>query len=948
MSGQDNSVENFAQEPLAEGPLIKYTPGGTAAGRALDSGLPPARAQLGGGEFWGQLVQPGNFNLDNTGGGGSVDDPDPVVDDTPQIDPPEVDHVDYEYKPVDWQYGDLIQDYEPIAGYRGYDYTTDALYTPEYGGSYGLSSGRGASDRPIDRPTKDPVTGDPKKEVPDWFWKQPEDVGPWKTEYDFDTKTPLFPRMNEWLTRNKGKTEQDFRNEQKAFEFYKQEYYDKNNRVLTKGLTNGMVEIEKLIDSVIGPRAADQRPSKEAYAKSPILKYTDKFKQAFDGLSAETIQLWETRGIAADASGKLPFGPELSGKNVQDLMKNVGTSLANFTKIIQGKGEDVQALKQLDPQKYGQLQVLAIINAAALVNAYGPYGLIPSGLSTIGSDLASAINGSLAKQPEFAGNPVQDLLHGTVWIGGKAAQLAYNKTLGSFFPKTQIKDKASIVDAAKIKLKTGDWSKQLFEYSSPKRTTGMTITYNPPKPVEGPKREFRNLSPLDPTKVDVPPTTFIQPGKPVNTGADDKREDIRDDERRIETGGGGPITRVPSDNVPIPSDPRDTPPRTTGPLGMPPTGRETFPKGQRVLGTETTGEPAEFPYKPRNPKLKPIDTKTTLGEDELNELNKLGIVEQRQSDWESQNLVGNADDYNNLNAGGWIEHGNKPYIHTEQQDDSGTQIQIADLDEQLRRLEAEGLMDEANEVRFKISELEGKLQQGAKETKIPSPLQLYLNGTGTAEEATTEFQGYLEQVQNQEDVSNIMGQVDHEQNMQDLTNKVYEASLANQAARDEFNKKRQEEASEQNKATGEAAEKSREETKEYIKQAEESGKRIMQGVKDSLKKDRARLQELGIISKEQGDFMDAIVASGGLRVEYDGEDGSIRPTKDKQGRVRGYIYLSPEEAEFVDNEKGGFLDWRDPEDYEGKGGDTTGPGGGLKAERGIEFKDVFYPSNLDE
>jgi Skp family chaperone for outer membrane proteins len=912
MSGQDNSVENFAQEPLAEGPLIKYTPGGTAAGRALDSGLPPARAQLGGGEFWGQLVQPGNFNLDTTGGGGgggSVDDP--IVDDTEGLVEEDEqfwedqnkfhDDMAYEYKPVDWEYGDLIQDYEPIAGYRGYDYTTDALYTPEFGGSYGLSAGRGASDRPIDRPTKDPITGDPKKEVPTWLWKQPEDVGPWKKEYDFDTKTPLFPRMNEWLTRNKGKTEQDFRNEQKAFYEYKQEYYDKNNRVLTKGLTNGMVEIEKLIDSVIGPRAADQRPTKEAYAKSPILKYTDKFKQAFDGLSAETIQLWETRGIAADPSGKLPFGPELSGKNVQALMKNVGTSLANFTKIIQGKGEEVQALKQLDPQKYGQLQVLAIINAAALVNAYGPYGLIPSGLSTIGSDLASAINGSLAKQPEFAGNPVQDLLHGTVWIGGKAAQLAYNKTLGSFFPKTQIKDKASIIDSAKTNLKTGEWSKQLFEYRAPKRTTGMTITYNPPKPVEGPQPE-RTTKPLG-----MPPKgreTFPEPQ-----------------------------TKLP--------------PRTTTPMG-PAEGRGTFPEpppqvvGSETLTTtpvgqtvETTGEPAEFPYKPRGPRLKPTDTKTTLGEDELNELNKLGIVEQRQSDWESQNLVGNADDYNNLNAGGWIEHGNKPYIHTEQQDDSGTQIQIADLDEQLRRLENEGLMGEANEVRFKIIELEGKLQQGAKETKIPSPLQLYLNGTGTAEEATTEFQGYLEQVQNQEDVSNIMGQVDHEQNMQDLTNKVYEASLANQAARDEFNKKRQEEASEQNKATGEAAEKSREETKEYIKQAEESGKRIMQGVKDSLKKDRARLQELGIISKEQGDFMDAIVASGGLRVEYDGEDGSIRPTKDKQGRVRGYIYISPDDAEYIDNKKGGFLDWRDPEDYEGKGGDTTGPGGNTELERGI-------------
>ena len=110
MSGQDNSVENFAQEPLAEGPLIKYTPGGTAAGRALDSGLPPARAQLGGGEFWGQLVQPGNFNLDNTGGGntgggGSVDDGGLTDEQTGAIIDDENKYLDtlgpVDYKPVD-------------------------------------------------------------------------------------------------------------------------------------------------------------------------------------------------------------------------------------------------------------------------------------------------------------------------------------------------------------------------------------------------------------------------------------------------------------------------------------------------------------------------------------------------------------------------------------------------------------------------------------------------------------------------------------------------------------------------------------------------------------------------------------------------------------------------------------------------------------------------------
>ena len=61
---ETNIVKEFAETPdtafgkVAEGPLIKYNPGGFAQFRAETTGLPPARAQFGDQEFWGQLVTP--------------------------------------------------------------------------------------------------------------------------------------------------------------------------------------------------------------------------------------------------------------------------------------------------------------------------------------------------------------------------------------------------------------------------------------------------------------------------------------------------------------------------------------------------------------------------------------------------------------------------------------------------------------------------------------------------------------------------------------------------------------------------------------------------------------------------------------------------------------------------------------------------------------------------
>ena len=67
---ETNIVKEFAETPdtafgkVAEGPLIKYNPGGFAQFRAETTGLPPARAQFGNEEFWGQLVTPTTTKLD--------------------------------------------------------------------------------------------------------------------------------------------------------------------------------------------------------------------------------------------------------------------------------------------------------------------------------------------------------------------------------------------------------------------------------------------------------------------------------------------------------------------------------------------------------------------------------------------------------------------------------------------------------------------------------------------------------------------------------------------------------------------------------------------------------------------------------------------------------------------------------------------------------------------
>lgn len=705
MSGQDNPVKNFAQEPLAEGPLIKYTPGGTAAGRVLDTGLPPARAQLGGGEFWGQLVQPGKFTLDDTGGttGGSGGGPivdDPIVDDTEGLVEEDEqfwkdqnkfhDDMAYEYKPIDWEFNqDLLQDVESYLGKKFYPETSDHAYG--WGLPVRVEEGplteadtiaREKAFRFYDYPGVRDTSILPKEVGlgKEWLYQYPG----WSKTISFGGDLPttgeiLFPKLNEWLTSNQGKTVEDYQ-KAKDFHFYKHKYYNENNKSAIKAITGVFTEAQKFIEAAVGIRTPDLKPLQKKYAKNPIYRTSKSIEETMQGVSDAQIYLWQTKGIAADPSGKQPFGPSVTPENLQKLLQNAGTSLANSVRIIQGKDEEVKALKKLDPQKYGELQVLAIMNAAALVNAYGPYGLLPQGIVTVGQDFISAINGSIANRPELAGNPVQDILHSTMWIGGKAVQLTFNNTLGAIFPKTKIKNKPSIIASAQKNLKM-NWGEQLGSPELTTRKTGITLTYDPnrKKPVvEGPKREFKNLSPLD------PPTTFIQPGKPI---ADDEfqyvegRDDKRDDKRRIETGGGGPITRVPSDNVPIPSDPRDVGVnRGQGQLIPEYKGDPIPQRGKDEEGVVTgtferpiTGTPVEYtepdtvtPSDPRDPGYE--DDKgqeyiqiAELDEDTLKRLTDLVVIEDRTNQIKEGTFDDATREAFTKSAINWLDHGLNPY-----------------------------------------------------------------------------------------------------------------------------------------------------------------------------------------------------------------------------------------------------------------------------------------------
>ena len=434
MPTESNIVQEFAEGPtpdtvdafgkVAEGPLIKYNPGGFAQFRAETTGLPPARAQFGDQEFWGQLVTPTTTKLDTvpTGpkdpidpdgtGGLSNDQIDAIVKESDDANKEledwyrrssSDDLVDFDKYRLDIPDPKINWDTSDI-GYTGYDYRKD----PDFLEGDLISADR--NFEPIQIPLGPggggpiglaPRTPQPKQDrprisiTPKGIPKPEKDLPPVKGTSK--NTTGIFKPT---LGDKAAQTLQDIFSAT-----------EKPARILF-GKTRYDAE---------GPLRKDERQTFDTLKK---------FKDWSDGLTEEQFKLWETKGIPSETTGRAPVGPKY------------GKMLADFGRILKNE-------ENIRTQEYGDLQLLAALNTAALISQYGAIGGAIPVLVTASDDIMSGMNNMFAKSPELAGNPIQDFVHGTTWVLGKTLQKTYNNTIGQVLPKikdTRIKDKLGNID----------------------------------------------------------------------------------------------------------------------------------------------------------------------------------------------------------------------------------------------------------------------------------------------------------------------------------------------------------------------------------------------------------------------------------------------------------------------------------------------------------------------
>ena len=415
MPTESNIVQEFAEGPtpdtvdafgkVAEGPLIKYNPGGFAQFRAETTGLPPARAQFGDQEFWGQLVTPTTTKPTTeppvkppTEPPTQIPPDTVVVDEEPIFNTPNY-TVDLPEQRIDIPIPEIRWDTSDI-GYTGYDPKDD----PDFLEGDLISADRNFT--PYTTPVTDPApltprTIQPKQDrprisiTPKGIPKPEKDLPPAKATPK--NTTGIFKPT---LGDKAAQTLQDIFSAT-----------EKPARILF-GKTRYDAE---------GPLRKDERQTFDTLKK---------FKDWSDGLTEEQFKLWETKGIPSETTGRAPVGPKY------------GKMLADFGRILKNE-------ENIRTQEYGDLQLLAALNTAALISQYGAIGGAIPVLVTASDDIMSGMNNMFAKSPELAGNPIQDFVHGTTWVLGKTLQKTYNNTIGQVLPKikdTRIKDKLGNID----------------------------------------------------------------------------------------------------------------------------------------------------------------------------------------------------------------------------------------------------------------------------------------------------------------------------------------------------------------------------------------------------------------------------------------------------------------------------------------------------------------------
>jgi len=413
MPTESNIVQEFAEGPtpdtvdafgkVAEGPLIKYNPGGFAQFRAETTGLPPARAQFGDQEFWGQLVTPTTTKPTTeppvkppTEPPTQIPPDTVVVDEEPIFNTPNY-TVDLPEQRIDIPIPEIRWDTSDI-GYTGYDPKDD----PDFLEGDLISADRNFT--PYTTPVTDPAPLTPRT-------TQPKQDRPRISITPRGIPKPDLPPAKATPKNTTG--------------IFKPTLGDKAAQTLQDIFSAtekpARILFGKTRYDAEGPLRKDERQTFDTLKK---------FKDWSDGLTEEQFKLWETKGIPSETTGRAPVGPKY------------GKMLADFGRILKNE-------ENIRTQEYGDLQLLAALNTAALISQYGAIGGAIPVLVTASDDIMSGMNNMFAKSPELAGNPIQDFVHGTTWVLGKTLQKTYNNTIGQVLPKikdTRIKDKLGNID----------------------------------------------------------------------------------------------------------------------------------------------------------------------------------------------------------------------------------------------------------------------------------------------------------------------------------------------------------------------------------------------------------------------------------------------------------------------------------------------------------------------
>ena len=415
----------MATTKVAEGPLIKHIPGGYAEFRARESGLPPARLVNPEGEWWGKLVD------------APVEQPfkpePPVTQDPPEDDEGSdeqqgLDDVSYANKlREELNRADTTAEPVKIGPYESIDWDVP---TGIYGGKREPQYGPFQED-------------DPRYRTDDFRFYEHPGVRGTEINPPVSPRQPLVPPPIQSPQEPKviyhppkSEDRDPVAKGEKPFRFY--EYTGPNPSDAVLGVLKG---VESMGDAMLGPTELGQYPRPEK--EKEVVRIGQKIKEWFNGIGEEKFLLWETNEFGV--------GPKY------------GKTLANLGRII--KNED-----KIEIQEMGDLQWLAIINAANLVNTYGPLGAALPAIATIAKDMSNAMADAFAEHPNMKGNPIQDAIYGTTWIAGKAIQKSYNNTLGKILPKIgsgNLKDKLK--------------NSKLFDFTADPTPSRLKITIGPPK-----------------------------------------------------------------------------------------------------------------------------------------------------------------------------------------------------------------------------------------------------------------------------------------------------------------------------------------------------------------------------------------------------------------------------------------------------------------------------------